>query len=293
MFRSILLALLFLAAPAAAKVDPKAAVEDLLAADRAFSDLAGKAADPVAGISGMFDGEIVMPSPKGLVAGREAVLVLFRENPSYKDGQVSWSPVRGGISADGTHGFTYGFLSVTGGDPARRERKYLAYWVKRPEGWRVVAYRQQVREAGEVSKTMLPPSLPAKAVKAKTDERLIMRNKLSVASAEKSFSDRAQVVGLRTAFREFGRTDAMNMYGGAGFTYGLDADVAGFKEEGPAKIHWSTERSFAASSGDLAVSIGMIAPNEPAADGKPQPGFPFFTIWRRDGPDQPWRYIAE
>ena len=49
MFRTILLALLFIAAPAAAKVDPKA-VEELIAADRAF-DQAGKAADPVAGIS--------------------------------------------------------------------------------------------------------------------------------------------------------------------------------------------------------------------------------------------------
>ena len=29
------------------------------------------------------------------------------------------------------------------------------------------------------------------------------------------------------------------------------------------------------------------------ADGKPQPGRPFFTIWRRDSVKDPWRYIAE
>ena len=287
MFRIMLLALLALAAPAAARpADPKAAVKELLAADLTFSVGAAKAADPVAGISAMFDREVVMPSPKGHAVGRDAVIALFQENPSYKEGIVSWSPIRGGISADGTHGFTYGFLTVSAGDPARRERKYLSYWIKRPEGWRVVAYRQQVRPAGEVSKEMLPPSLPEFATEP---GQVSTAHQHSVAAAEKAFSDRAQIVGLKKAFGEYGRPDAMNMYGGAGFAYGLDAVVAGFKEEGPAKIHWSTERSFAAPSGDLAVSIGTIKPNDPKEGG----GFAFFTVWRRDGPDKPWRYVAE
>ena len=67
--------------------------------------------------------------------------------------------------------------------------------------------------------------------------------------------------------------------------YGLDAVTADFKEEGPAKIHWSTERSFVASSGDLGVSIGMIRPNEPPKAGEPD-GFPFFTVWKRDAPER-------
>jgi len=294
MFRIIFLTLMLLAAPARARpADPKAAVNELLTADLTFSVDAAKAADPVAGISAMLDKDVVMPSPKGHAIGLDAVIALFRDNPSYKEGIVSWSPVRAGISADGTQGFTYGFLTVSAGDPARRERKYLAYWIRRPQGWRVIAYRQQVRQAGEVSKELLAPSLPAAGVEPVADQTVIATHRASIAAAEQSFSDHAQKVGLRAAFRDFGREDAMNMYGGAGFAYGLDAVVAGFKEEGPAKIHWSTDRSFAASSGDLGVSIGTISPNEPAVDGKPQQGFPFFTVWRRDGPDKPWRYIAE
>ena len=268
MFRVILLALVLIASPAAAKVDPKVAVDDLLAADRAYSDGAQKAADPVAGISAMFDADVVMPSPKGHAIGREAVVALFRDNPSYKGGTVSWTPVRGGISADGTQGFTYGFLHLSAGDPARRERKYLAYWIKRPDGWRVAAYRQQVRPAGDVSTQMYPPSLPAFAADPVADTST---HQQSVAAAEKSFSDRAQIVGLKQAFGEFGREDSMNMYGGAGFAYGLEAVVEGFKEEGPAKIHWSTERSIAASSGDLAVSIGTIRPNGQISHGATSP----------------------
>ena len=291
MIRALLFALLFLAAPASAKAaDPKASLDSLLAADRAFSAEAAKAADPVAGLAPMLDGEIVVPAPgKGHLVGRDAVLAYLRESPSLKEGKVSWAPVRGGISADGTQGFSYGFLTVTAGDPARRERKYLAYWIKRPAGWRVVAYRQVVREAGDVSRDMLAPSLPSFAAEAVNDAAVIAAHNKSVADAEKAFSDRAQNIGLRKAFHEFGREDTMNMYSGAGFAYGLDAVVANFKEEGPAKINWSTERSFAASSGDLGVSIGTIRSNDP----KEAQSFPFFTVWRRDGPDKPWRYIAE
>ena len=57
---------------------------------------------------------------------------------------MTWAPVRG-ASADSTQGFTYGFLGVGSGDEAKRDRKDLAYWVKRPDGWRVVAYRQNTR----------------------------------------------------------------------------------------------------------------------------------------------------
>jgi ketosteroid isomerase-like protein len=289
MIRALFLALFLLSAPAAAQVDPKAAVEGLLAADRAFSTVASNAGDPAIALAAMFDKEVIVPSPKGHVRGRDAAVALFRDNPSYKEGKVSWAPIRGGISADGTQGFTYGFLSLTGGDPARRERKYLSYWARQPEGWRVVVYRQQVREPGAVSTDMIAPSLPTFTAEPKDDPELIARHNRSVAAAEKAFSDRAQIVGLKAAFREYGREDAMNMYGGAGFAIGLDAVTAGFKEGDPTTIHWGTEHSFAASSGDLAVSIGTIRPHDPGKGA----GFPFFTIWRRDGPDKPWRYIAE
>ena len=288
MLRALLLALLFVAAPAMAK----SAVDDLLAADRAFAAASARL-DPVAGITAMLDTEAALPLPgKGIVTGKAAIAEAFRASPAFKDGHVSWAPIRAGIAADGTQGFTYGFLTVGSGDPAKRDRKYLAYWVKRPAGWRVVAYRQQPREAGDVSTAMFAPALPGFTARPSTDAKLIAANQASLAAAEKAFSDRAQVVGLKQAFAEYGRADAMNMYAGAGFAYGLDAVVAGFKEEGPAKIHWSTEKAFVASSGDLGVSIGMIRPNAPPKAGEPD-GFPFFTVWKRDKPGAPWRYIAE
>ena len=289
MLRALFLALLFIASPAPAQT-PQAALDELLAADRAFA--AGAATvDPVAGITAMLDEEAAMPLPgKGILTGKAAVTEAFKASPAFKEGHVTWAPVRGGISADGTQGFTYGFLTTGSGDAAKRDRKYLSYWVKRPAGWRVVAYRQVPRDAGTVSTAMMEPALPAFTAKPLAEPAVVARHQESLAAAEKSFSDHAQNVGLRTAFRDFGRDDAMNMWGSAGFKVGLDAIAENFKEEGPATINWSTERSFVASSGDLGVSIGMIRPNEP----KPgEQGFPFFTVWKREGPNAPWRYIAE
>jgi hypothetical protein len=288
MLPALFLALLFLAAPATAK----SGLDDLLAADRAFAVQSAKL-DPVAGITAMLDDEAAMPLPgKGVLVGKAAMIEAFRASPAFKDGHVSWAPVRGGISADGTQGFTYGFLSVGSGDPAKRDRKYLAYWVRRSAGWRVVAYRQIPREAGAVSTAMMAAALPGFTAKVKSNAKRIAAHQASLVAAEKAFSDRAQVVGLKQAFREYGRQDSMNMYSGAGFTIGADAIAANFKEEGPARIHWGTERSFVASSGDLGVSIGMIRPNAPPKAGEPE-GFPFFTVWKREKRGAPWKYIAE
>jgi ketosteroid isomerase-like protein len=292
MIRFILIAFFF-AAPALAR-DARADVESLLAADRAFSAAAARAQSAADGLAPMLDAEAVMPVPgTGLVAGRDPVIAAFRAGLALSEGRISWAPIRGGVSADGSQGFTFGFLTLSGGDPARRNRKYLAYWVRRPAGWRVVAYRQLVREPGEVSTAMLAPSLPGFTARPSRDSARIEAHRASLHAAERAFSDRAQTVGLRAAFREYGREDAMNMYSGAAFAIGLDAIAANFPEGvTTSPVTWATERSFVASSGDLGVSIGTIRTNAPGADGRPG-AFPFFTVWRRDSPGAPWRYVAE
>ena len=82
--------------------------------------------------------------------------------------------------------------------------------------------------------------------------------------------------------------------GGQGdFTFGAAA-ISQIVDQGEpvSAVRWSTERSYAAASGDLGVSIGTIHLNNPPPAGQPA-SFPFFTVWRRDGPGRPWRYVAE
>ncbi|HVH38096.1 MAG TPA: hypothetical protein VM757_05870, partial [Sphingomicrobium sp.] len=62
---------------------------------------------------------------------------------------------------------------------------------------------------------------------------------------------------------------------------------------GPSTIHWAGDHKvLVASSGDLGITFGMIHRDQPPPAGQPA-SFPFFTIWRRAAPDQPWRYVAE
>ena len=294
MIRVLAALILLLAAPAARAQDAAANAESLLAADRAFAAAAASAATPADALAAMFDADLVMPGGPDLAIGRDVALARFREAPAWQSGTVSWRPVRGGVSADGTQGFTYGYLTVTAGDPARRERKYLAYWIRRPEGWRVAAYRQVPLQPGGSPNDARPPLLPAFAAAPSADPAVAARHQASLAAAEQAFSDRAQTIGLAAAFREYGRADAVNLGAGqAAFVTGAEAISAGMENGGPpSPLSWSTTRALAASSGDLGVSMGLIRRNQPPTDGRPAT-FSFFTVWYREQPTGEWRYIAE
>ena len=288
MFRrtaAFLLPVAAVSAPASAQPTPQAAVEALLAAEREFSRRAASRR-PIEGIEAMFAQDVVVPTRQGLVSGRDAVRAAWRASGNYAGRHAQWRPIRGGISADGRHGFTFGYLEIAGAE--RPRRRYLAYWVKRPEGWRVVAYRQGFQES-EPPIGPLPPSLPARMATASSAPPAAHARSLS--AAEQAFSDRAQQVGLRAAFTEFGRPDAMNM-GQSNFRIGNEAIGQSFREASTSPVAWSADRVIVASSGDLGVTIGTIRPNGPVPEGQPA-SVPFFTIWRRDDPGQPWRYIAE
>jgi hypothetical protein len=175
--------------------------------------------------------------------------------------------------------------------------KYLAYWIRQPDGWRVAAYKRRPAAAGTPPRSMLAPSLPERVVAVTTDSTLIARHRASLEQAELDFSRDAQSIGLDAAFVRYGRNDAMNMGGPneAGFVIGAESigrAVGAGTPTNASPVSWSPDRTIVASSGDLGITIGMIRAN--TAPGAPaQPPVPFFTIWRRDAPNQPWRYIAE
>jgi hypothetical protein len=276
---------------------PTSAVEGLLAADMAFS-LASERSNMITGISAMFADDVVIPVAGAgrITEGKAAAIEAMRGDPENARSLATWTPIRGGISGDGQHGFTYGYMKVEKPDRSIVPAKYLAYWVKQPEGWRVAVYKRAPRPAGDVSLAMRQPSLPRAMVAPKSDATLIARMRKSVADAEKEFSDTAQEIGLGPAFVRYGAPDAMNIGVGVSFTFGNEAIAKSVSEGEPAtgsSLSWSADKSLAASSGDLGVTIGFIRPNAPPAAGQPARQFPFFTIWRRASPADPWRYVAE
>jgi ketosteroid isomerase-like protein len=288
-----LAAIAFVAAtPVIVQQSPQAVLDELLATERSLSEAAAKLS-PAEGIASLIAADGVLMTPKGPVTGPAAAVESLRANPANSGKFAHWRPIRGGLSADGQHGFTMGYLEIEGGKPERDKRRYLAYWVKGSDGWRVAALKQALQAKDEVIVPMQAAALPSRLVAP--DPGRTAEHKTSLVAAEKAFSDRAQIVGNHQAFQEYGREDAIHIFGRTGFRVGLkaigDPDGQPVPPPGPSPVHWSASQAFVASSGDLGVNIGEISQNNPTADAPA--ANPFFTIWRRDSVDQPWKYIAE
>ncbi len=303
------LALLGLAAVAAcarSTVNPapevgpgQAAVDELLATDRAFSAASART-DMISGLSAMFAADVTMQMPGGQFAegAAKAAHALRAANPDHARSRLTWAPVRGGVSADGLHGFTFGYSTVSTPDGTQSPGKYLAYWVKEPAGWRVTAYRRTRRPAGNVSLALMPAAAPTRIIPRSTDSAATARFRESLDSAERTFSHDAQTIGLGPAFVRYGRADAINLGGPNDTSLVVGAAAIGrlVSDGEPAtgsSVSWSPDKVIVASSGDLGVTIGFIRPNAPPAAGTPAVRFSFFTIWYRASVADPWRYIAE
>jgi ketosteroid isomerase-like protein len=280
----------------AAAATPPAAVEELLAADRAFSAASART-DLVAGLTAMFADDVVIPMPPGqFVNGKTAVVDALRANADNLTSRTEWTPVRGGISADGQHGFTFGYMTIHRADQAVLPLKYLAYWVKHPEGWRVAVYKRTRANAAPPSMARVAPALPAKMVEPTTDAAALARARTTLDQAERAFSDEAQKIGIGPAFVKHGSVDAINLGRPDDSTIVTGSENIGRMVgegygPGVSPVSWAPERVIVASSGDLGVTIGWIKPNHPTPDRPAQT--PFFTIWRRADPTAPWKYIAE
>ena len=277
---------------------PQEAVDELLAADRGFSQ-ASTRKDLVAGLSAMFADDVVMPAPGAKFArGVEAVKTALQANKDNARASAEWTAVRAGISGDGQHGFTVGYMTISRADGTKLPAKYIAYWIRKPDGWRVAVYRRSRADAAPASLDMMPPSLPAQLVPASADAQKIARFRESLAAAERAFSDEAQKIGIGPAFAKYGSADAVNLGPPteSAITVGSEAigrAVGAGSPPNESPVSCAPDSVIVASSGDLGVTIGTIKPNRPGPDGKLGPPIPFFTIWRRAGVADAWRYIAE
>ncbi len=268
---------------------PETVVDELLAADRAFSAASAKT-DLISGLTAMLADDVTMPLPGGLFAnGVEKVAEALRANPDNAKSSVEWTPIRGGVSADGLHGFTLGYMTLRKPDNTTAPGKYLSYWEKGPRGWRVAAYKRGRSPEGSVSLEAMPPSLPMKNMAPVTDAAVVAEYHASLARAEQTFSDDAQTMGLGPAFAKFGSADAVNMGAGRSFIVGAAAIGRSIGDSTGSPVVWKSDRVIVASSGDLGVSIGIIRRNGNLTG----PSAAFFTIWRRESPSAPWRYVAE
>jgi hypothetical protein len=273
-------------------LDLRKAIDELLTVDREHAKRAQRA-NVVDALGGMFADDVFLSAYGSFHAGRDSALNRLRAVPENLTGRLEWSPIRAGISGDGQHGFTYGFMTLVRADSTRLSLKYLAYWVRKPDGWKVAVYRRGPRAEGQVATTMREPSIPDKAVAMIRDANIVAAHAKALGDAERDFSALAGKIGLGPAFTKNSAPDAMNMGGGqaADFLYGPEAIGAGVGagETGPSTLTWGPDTVLVASSGDLGVTIGHI--NAPANGNQPARRIPFFTVWKKVG--TVWKFVAE
>jgi ketosteroid isomerase-like protein len=295
------LSISFLVAVALAQsATPQSVLDELLAADRAFAAAAAKTT-AVPALTAMFAEDVAMPTSvptPGFARGRTQAAEALKANPDNAQGRLTWAPIRGGVSADGRHGFTVGYMRLTRPDGSQQPIKYVAYWVKQGDGWRVAVYKRVLADQAPTVHDLMAPALPSEIVAPTTDPATIARHKATLEAAEKAFSDEAQTIGLGPAFAKHGSADAVNVGPRTSPTFVVSAaaigKAVGAGSEGkPSPIAWAAdEGSVVASSGDLGVTFGFIRQNATPAGGQPN-AVPFITIWRRANANAPWRYIAE
>jgi ketosteroid isomerase-like protein len=281
-----------------AQLSPQAAVEDLLNADRAFS-VASDKTDLVTGISAMFADEVLMPNPAGLAVGKPKAIEALRANPASAGARIVWMPLRAGISGDGRHGFTAGLMALRPPDGGPTGAlKYLAYWEKQQGGWRVLVYKRVLAKAPPSPLKPMANVSPKQIVASAANAATIEQYRKTLADAETAFSNEAQKIGMSAAFTKYGSPEAIHLGSPdvPGFLLGnqeIGKSIGGGAAPTGSPVSWGADKTIVAASGDFGVTIGYIVPNASGADGKPQPRRAFFTIWRRDSPKDPWRYIAE
>ena len=273
---------------------PRVAADELFSTDVAFSQ-ASAGTDVVTGLAAMFDYLIVMPIPDNRFAqGKNQAVEALRANPLNARSRITWTPVRVGVSADGLHGFTAGYMTLQMPDSAPVPLKYLSYWVRKPEGWRIVVYRRRRYAEPPPSVELMPAALPPRIVAPTTNGSIIAMYRASLDREERAFSDSAQVIGLGPAFAKFGSDDAINLgdfnsptliVGAEAIGRAIGAGTSGVGSP----VRWAPDTVLVASSGDLGVTIGYLRPNA-SAEAAP---IPFFTIWRRATPADRWLYVAE
>lgn len=286
-------AMMVMAVPAAAQqTTPAAAADELLAIDRSFAEASART-NAVDGISAMFARDVAMPQPDAsFTRTRDQAIAALKVSPLMANAMVQWVPVRVGISADGMQGFTMGTMTLQDAGGKLRHGKYLSYWRKDAEGWRVVSYKRQGAEAA-VTQAILPAVLPGRMVAPRAGARLIARYRASIDGAERRFSDEAQSIGLGPAFCKHGRSDATNLGGPrGGMLVGLDRICGTIGGPPPSPVTWAPDAVEVASSGDLGVTWGVIRQKGNAAGGQ-SAVIPYTTVWVRNGPKGTWQYIAE
>ena len=268
----------------------------LLAADRAHA--AASASSLVAGFpASLADDAVFLYPGRPIAQGRDAADALLRSLPNAAGRTMTWRPVLGGVSADGTRGYTVGYGERQGMTESSASPwiKYIAFWRRDDAGhWRVAAWALSGGAPGA------PDTAPAacsssgvgvaSAASASGGEAAAATasTRDAVRRADSSFAALAARAGAAEAFGTYVADGGASLGGGAELTCGRDAVRRSFASVAPGALVWEPRLADGAASGDLGFTVGVATIRGELTSHYSK----YLTVWRKQ-PGGEWRFVAD
>jgi len=277
-------------ASANARLDLRDVRSELLAVDRAYAE-AAKSVNLIDALVAPLapDAVFLAPGP-AFLRGPAAARAALSANPANALSKWAWTAIRVDVASDGKAGYTMGYTELTQPSGTVLPGRYLAYWSRQSDGsWKIEAYKRIPRAAGSVSLTPPPgfetPDTKHRRYFPNTDAEA---EAAAVAATDVAFSDLAQVVGNAESFSRYAAPTAAQSGNASsvGWEFGRAAIAAAHAGEPLGVFSWAPEIARAASSGDLAFTVGWVFNAAGQALGK------YFTVWQKQNTGE-WLYIAD
>lgn len=319
------------AATVKAPLSPAEARESLRAAEAAMVEVMARKGSAEGLTASAAEDALLLMDGQYTLRGAEAIRAKLTAEPLERDGALSAETLVWDVSADGRMGYTLGqvVLDATGATapgatgttgapaaaatpapgvsspgapaapgapatarPGKRYQRYLTVWTRTPSGpWRLAA-AVLGKARGPFS---MPPTFSGTSAVAPQATPAAPSDVLAEAfAADSAFSAQSAREGMGKAFGDWAAPNAV-LPGGPGGLFGQEAIKVGYAPFTLEQVdlRWEPKLGAAASSGDMAYTVGRAVSVSRGQDGKPETRYvKYLSVWRRQ-PDGQWRYVAD
>ena len=280
-------------APLSLPPEAEAAHDELLNADITRGDAVRRKGMAEGFVGAFAENAVFLRGGLPILRGSRAIRAVVGPDPAAASATVKWQPVRAEVSRDRASGYTYGYAIVgSNGDEATlRVDRYIAFWRKGPDGWRIAGY------AETYGAPPAPRPLPAPAADGILADvpMSAMRSPVdAILAADVAFARDAERLGAGEAFGRYAAPDAQ-MFSAAGeFITGPEAITASFgQSSATSSFTWQPVYGEISASGDLGFTVGNAVVAVERQDGAAVVRYSkYLTVWKRQR-DGAWKYVVD
>ena len=273
--------------------EAEAAHDALLNADITRGD-AVRGKGLVEGFTGAFaEDAVYLRGGLPIVRGIRAIRAVVGADPAAAGVTIRWQPVRAEVSRDRSSGFSYGYtiLGGRGEEASLRVDRYIAFWQKGPDGWRIAGYAETY---GSPPVPLLLPAPAADGALADVAMSAMHAPVDALRAADVAFAREAERLGAGEAFGRYAAPDAQIFSAAGEFITGPEAITASFGQSTTnSSFTWQPVYGELSASGDLGFTVGNAVVTVERPDGAAVVRYSkYLTVWKRQRDGQ-WKYVVD